>query len=331
MLMYVSRTYLTSICLLTVVLTNPLANGEGVTSHQVQADHVAPLQQRVEALNQAIELRCGNDKEKLKAAKQNLAQTLDAWNQLEQPSDYNERQLHNWLTFSMRSMIQGRFFKIPDAPLFIKNEMNVSSSADAKLDSPEPTSEGDSVILNPKPTKRRVAKPIPKQQERSRWSQHPSSAPLDWNDPFESKSSSTDSIEDPFRNNESTKYKVQRPFIDNAVSVNHSELIAAIRGFNLEVRNVNRRLQRVNQLSVTHLLKIAEDLERLWNEKMFLSLYLDGLTDDARRIMPRPLSAALAQELVLRQAADLLSGDSLNSQTDRAALQGLNRKLSQYK
>lgn len=300
-------------------------------SSEAKPGRYAHLQQRVIALSQALELRHANNKEQLRNAKQGLAQTLFAWNQLATKSDTNTQELHHWLDDSMKSVMVGRSGKISHPPSFTKSGMDdyrpptIGQSRSARETSNERS------LQKPTRVERRVAKPTTKQSEKSRWSRHPSGAPLDWDDPFTNKNSSRETVTSPFGNPSTTEYEVKRPFFGNNVSVNHSELIAAIRGYNLEVRKVNRRLQRVNQLSVGQLLNISDELERLWNEKAFLNLYLGGLSKEGRRLMPNILSAELAHELVLRQARELLATNALQNQAERSALQGLDQKLSQFK
>lgn len=165
----------------------------------------------------------------------------------------------------------------------------------------------------------------PAEPTRSRWSRHPSAAPLDWQDPFADDPSAS---VNPLR--PGVTHRVRRPAFSSpmTVAVDLKELSARVRGFNNAVRSLQQRLLADPAPDAFSLADWADELERLDEERSFLDLYRDGLPPDAVRLLPPSPSIELVSELLRRRATDQLEARNDRGAVEQRALETISARMS---
>ncbi len=334
------------------------------------AENKEPLQERIEALGQVVEIRLQADQSLKEKALSNLSEIITSWNQLEEPNEKQRAELNDWISRAMSALMKSRVDWMP-APIHFKQEAKpiLSTTTPKKKEFTEETftdylkRKRNSVSNQPKQQSKathiqrkkakpqRVAKPtigqpplnetsprksrnkdsvVQTKPQRSKWSKHPSSAPLEWNDPFK---------DDPVESNKTDELLIERealrPMIDGSaysenasgVVVNQLELSASIRDYNLAIRDIRIRLARKNQMRRADLIQIGAELNRLESDLDFISLYYKGLSDIDRMMLPNIESAELATQIVSRRVEEQLS-ESRSNGSEYAALRKIHQQLS---
>lgn len=183
---------------------------------------------------------------------------------------------------------------------------------------------------------RSVAKPITEFAEdrperttprptRSKWSRHPSAAPLEWRDPF-----AADPAASPNPLRSGARHETRRPAFRSytGARVNRTQLKAEVRGYNQALRDLQLVVMNLEAGDVFGLADAAERLEELEQQRRFLDLYREGLSSDELNRLPESPSAELVRELVRRKASDLSRRAPLKQRAERRALERLNNRLA---
>ncbi|WP_146444188.1 hypothetical protein [Botrimarina colliarenosi] len=217
----------------------------------------------------------------------------------------------------------------PDATVTV--DSSPTGSRNPLRSRPAPTVERpkSSQFVGPRATQRSSAKPVlpadsPAPQDaadessaaresRSKWSRHPSAAPLEWRDPFSDDPSVSPN---PLRSGASRR--ALRPDYREAPSsrVDLRRLAAEVRGYNAAVQALQAAVMALGEGDAAALGAANSELDRLDERRQFIELYRDGLTASERMAIPDSASPELVRELVKRKA------ESLSSQSPQSRAEG---------
>ena len=153
--------------------------------------------------------------------------------------------------------------------------------------------------------------------QRSKWSQHPSAAPLEWRDPF---ADDPNASSNPLRSG--SRHEARRPEyrLSRSTAVNLRQLSTDIRGYNAALRSLQSAVMELKPSDAVALAAAAEELDRLDERRQFLDLYREGLTPDEERVLPKSPSAEVVRELV-RRKTETISGRASSSQREERRAQ----------
>lgn len=296
------------------------------------------LQDRLVALTQLIHYRFRGDESLLEKRRSEVETALSDWNAIDRPSSTDHQQMTAWLEIAIRSSMPGRSGKLPRPPHFSSGLVQhptapiVNPTAAPSRRTPreriEPIPDVEPIPDLVKPTLLKPATP-----RRSKWSRHPSAAPLKWSDPF---SDEPQSSTNPFLQENADRYETRRlTFGDGkgfgngkGITVDLAELSAEVRGYNAALRSLGQRLSQKREVSTATLTAIAAELEHLETERRFLDLYREGLSEAEQRSLPSSPSAELVYEIVRRKTAKRLHRISPSKNEERRALEGLAARLA---
>ena len=163
--------------------------------------------------------------------------------------------------------------------------------------------------------------------QRSKWSQHPSAAPLEWRDPF-----ADDPTASPNPLRSGSRHETRRPELrlsrstipsrqSRSTKVNLRQLSADIRGYNAALRSLQSAVMGLKESDIAALAAAEEELDRLDERRQFLDLYREGLTPAEERVLPASPSAEVVRELVRRKTETLSDRSSSSLRDDRRAQQ----------
>lgn len=154
--------------------------------------------------------------------------------------------------------------------------------------------------------------------QRSKWSQHPAAAPLEWRDPF-----ADDPAASPNPLRSGSRHETRRPEyrLSRTTKVNLRQLSADIRGYNTALRSLQSAVMQLKDTDVAALAAAEEELDRLDERRQFLDLYREGLTSDEERVLPESPSAEVVRELVRRKTETLSDRASSSQRDERRAQQ----------
>lgn len=280
---------------------------------QSQSPANEPLQWRVNALAQQVDLRYRGDRTELRDQRSRIERVLAKWNALANPLAADRERLTRWLDDAILATMPGRDGRLPDAPRLIGGAAvarNANPSADA--------SNGAS--------RHGVAKPADGTPRRSGWSQHPAAAPLEWVDPFTDETPAVGGAP-----NAAAARPTEDPHVAAAgpIAIDTSELGLLVVSYNESVRDVGLAVSAWREPGTAELEDVARRLAALEGDRSFLELYRSGLTEADRARLPVSPSLGVLGELVRRQAASRLSmlpaGDRERSRIEevQAQLAGL--------
>lgn len=157
----------------------------------------------------------------------------------------------------------------------------------------------ESRFVGPRATAKPVVPETPADEpRRSKWSKHPSAAPLEWRDPFRDDPAASPN---PLR---SSSRQAQRPEFRaaGAVKIDIRQLAAEVRGYNAAVRALQAAVMGLGDTDLVALSAAEEELNRLEERRQFIDLYREGLTPSQRQALPESPSAELVRELVRRKS-----------------------------
>jgi hypothetical protein len=154
--------------------------------------------------------------------------------------------------------------------------------------------------------------------QRSKWSQHPAAAPLEWRDPF-----ADDPAASPNPLRSGSRHETRRPEhrLSRTTKVNLRQLSADIRGYNAALRSLQSAVMQLKETDIAALAAAEEELDRLDERRQFLDLYREGLTTDEERVLPESPSAEVVRELVRRKTETLSDRASSSQRDERRAQQ----------
>jgi hypothetical protein len=154
--------------------------------------------------------------------------------------------------------------------------------------------------------------------QRSKWSQHPAAAPLEWRDPF-----ADDPAASPNPLRSGSRHETHRPEyrLSRTTKVNLRQLSADIRGYNTALRSLQSAVMQLKETDIAALAAAEEELDRLDERRQFLDLYREGLTTDEERVLPESPSAEVVRELVRRKTETLSDRASSSQRDERRAQQ----------
>lgn len=154
--------------------------------------------------------------------------------------------------------------------------------------------------------------------QRSKWSQHPAAAPLEWRDPF-----ADDPAASPNPLRSGSRHETRRPEyrLSRTTKVNLRQLSADIRGYNTALRSLQSAVMQLKETDIAALAAAEEELDRLDERRQFLDLYREGLTTDEERVLPESPSAEVVRELVRRKTETLSDRASSSQRDERRAQQ----------
>jgi hypothetical protein len=154
--------------------------------------------------------------------------------------------------------------------------------------------------------------------QRSKWSQHPAAAPLEWRDPF-----ADDPAASPNPLRSGSRHETRRPEyrLSRTTKVNLRQLSADIRGYNAALRSLQSAVMQLKETDIAALAAAEEELDRLDERRQFLDLYREGLTSDEERVLPESPSAEVVRELVRRKTETLSDRASSSKRDERRAQQ----------
>lgn len=154
--------------------------------------------------------------------------------------------------------------------------------------------------------------------QRSKWSQHPAAAPLEWRDPF-----ADDPAASPNPLRSGSRHETRRPEnrLSRTTKVNLRQLSADIRGYNTALRSLQSAVMQLKESDIAALAAAEEELDRLDERRQFLDLYREGLTTDEERVLPESPSAEVVRELVRRKTETLSDRASSSQRDERRAQQ----------
>lgn len=154
--------------------------------------------------------------------------------------------------------------------------------------------------------------------QRSKWSQHPAAAPLEWRDPF-----ADDPAASPNPLRSGSRHETRRPeySLSRTTKVNLRQLSADIRGYNAALRSLQSAVMQLKETDIAALAAAEEELDRLDERRQFLDLYREGLTRDEERVLPESPSAEVVRELVRRKTETLSDRASSSQRDERRAQQ----------
>ena len=307
------------------------------------------LQQKVNALSQQIELRYADNAWAVQVHRAVLAEVLDQWNLVVQSGDEaaNRSLLNEWLQTSIYSTLPGGPGRLPEPPRFERTAREAlpqatvgSSPTNEPVDSVSApgmsASESAEQAVLPGSARQEVAKPVVRESQptaaerkRSKWSRHPSAAPLEWSDPFEDDESAS---ANPLRGGAMQREALRPQFEDDeAIRVDREELAARLRGYNDALGQLQTMLRQSSDLDTFELTDAADELESLYEERAFLDLYREGLSFEERRSMPLSPSAEITLELLRRQVRRLIDAASDSDSAEVRALDRLGNRLEELK
>jgi hypothetical protein len=312
------------------------------------------LQDRVDALAQQVSLRYANQPERRLEVRSQIAAALGSWNGVATPSTDDQRRFDDWLSAALDAQMPGGDGRVPTPPTFAPepamrsvvapNEAN-RHSADGGRPAPrvaEPTPRDLTPLPTPSATRLSIGPPFPTSgivqpnpaatgdpagdgaeapatPARSKWSKHPSAAPLEWPDPFGDTPEPADG-----GGPTSSAETPQETFDSARVSVNLIELRAVVRAYNDTLRGLNRRAASIGAGDLPAATALVAELEALDREREFLDLYRGGLTKAQAESLPRNPTTALAWELVRRSA---VSNESAGTGPGAAAWRSLRQRV----
>jgi hypothetical protein len=154
--------------------------------------------------------------------------------------------------------------------------------------------------------------------QRSKWSQHPAAAPLEWRDPF-----ADDPAASPNPLRSGSRHETRRPEyrLSRTTKVNLRQLSADIRGYNTALRSLQSAVMQLKETDIAALAAAEEELDRLDERRQFIDLYREGLTTDEERVLPESPSAEVVRELVRRKTETLSDRASSSQRDERRAQQ----------
>lgn len=163
----------------------------------------------------------------------------------------------------------------------------------------------------------------PDTPQRSKWSQHPSAAPLEWRDPFtDDPTASPNPLRSGSRHEaRRPEYRQSRSAQPRSTTVNLRELSADIRGYNAAIRSLQSAVTGFKKSDAAALEAAEEELGRLEERRQFLDLYRAGLTADEQRLIPESASSEVVRELVRRKTETLSDRASSSQREERRAQQ----------
>lgn len=184
------------------------------------------------------------------------------------------------------------------------------------------------------PERRSAAKPVAPEAtaegpsrtpSRSKWSRHPSAAPLEWRDPF---------VDDPAASPNPLRTGKRRTSLrptsgrSAGVTVNRAQLAAEVRGYNGALRELQIEVIGLAESDLFGLAAAAERLEQLEQQRQFLDLYREGLPASERGWLPDSPSAELVREMIRRKADRLAEQTPPQEKSRRRALESLTARLA---
>ncbi|MGL4511774.1 MAG: hypothetical protein ACRCT8_01675 [Lacipirellulaceae bacterium] len=281
----------------------------------------ASLQDRVDALAQQVSLRYAGDEARRADVRGEIARVLDSWNAVGGASPEAQQAFDAWLTVALDAQMPGGNGRVPAAPEYVSAAPREAIVTVRPLDQRSPTAPTtesrlkvspafptrgpvvanpgvtDPIVTSEAATPAAAGPPRVAEPPRSRWSKHPSAAPLEWTDPFGDDA--------PPDERGAASRRVLRPtFRADAVSVNLVELAATVRAYNDALKGLNRRAAEADRFAIDELTKLIDELESIEREREFLDLYRGGLAPAELAALPRSPSTDLAWELVRRGVAN---------------------------
>ncbi|QDV76357.1 hypothetical protein [Botrimarina mediterranea] len=157
--------------------------------------------------------------------------------------------------------------------------------------------------------------------QRSKWSQHPSAAPLEWRDPFADDPSASPNPLRSGSRHETRRPEYRQSYRSRSSKVNLRQLSADIRGYNSALRSLQSAVMGLKQSDIAALAAAEEELNRLDERRQFLDLYRAGLTPAQQRVLPDSPSAEVVRELVRRKSEALSDHSSSSLRDERRAQQ----------
>ena len=302
----------------------------------VESSVATSLQDRIVALTQLIHLRFHSDESSLNQHRSEVESVLADWNAIARHSSADQQQMTAWLDVAIRSLMPGRNGRLPRPPYFggtivqhptaVQHPTTIFEYPTIEIPATDIPVRRQTQVIEPmadtvKPHSHPSTSP-----RRSKWSRHPSAAPLKWSDPFADEPQSNTN---PFRQR-SDRYETRRPIFGDSkgITVDLAELSAEVRGYNVALRGLSQRLAQKREISTTTLTAIAAELERLETERRFLDLYREGLSKAEQKSLPTSPSAELVYEVVRRKTAVRLSKTPRGQNEERRTLEGLAARLA---
>lgn len=196
-------------------------------------------------------------------------------------------------------------------------------------------------FVGPRATRTVVAKPVtppspvpaspaaatpttPPPVSRSKWSRHPSAAPLEWTDPFK-----TDPEASPNPLRGGTPRAARRPSFDTgSVRIDVRLLEAEVRGYNAALRSLHAAVLTLGEGDLAPLAAATDELEQLAERRAFIDLYRGGLSAAERGSIPDLPSQELVRELVRRKVRELAERGTARRSADRDLLERLSDRLA---
>jgi hypothetical protein len=191
----------------------------------------------------------------------------------------------------------------------------------------EPVGRGEpakSQFVGPRAAAKPVAPAVkPREVEssqRSKWSQHPSAAPLEWRDPF-----TDDPAASPNPLRSGNRHEALRPEFRASPStrVDLRQLSAEIRGYNAALRSLQSAVMGLAANDTAALAAAEQELGQLDERRQFLDLYREGLSPIEQRALPDSPSADVVRELVRRKSEAISSLGPQSRRDERRAQQRL--------
>ncbi len=299
---------LASIGLLVAVFASPAA---------AQADRTAELQQLVDDFGYQLKLIRLLDPSASEERMRQLAIARDRWNTSTR-TEADAETMRQWLVDSIQASMPGSLEPMPELPWFEQRLAKAKTTA-APDSSPPPVSDTRQPVTTRRPTEPQpvvAPKPAPVSDTKpsaavaEAWKQHPGAKPIDLGDPF--------ADDQPLANSSTATRRIaMRPTpvaarpASTKVEINVAELGARVRGYVHGLRGVEARLLRSPTMTTNDLLLATRELMQLAEQRKFVSLYLNALSDADRARAGNLPSLDDAKALIAKQVDTLQAGGQL--------------------
>ena len=304
---------LASVGLLIAVFASPAA---------AQSNRTAELQQLVDDFGYQLKLIRLLDPSAAEKRLRQLAIARDRWNTSTR-TETDAETMRQWLIDSIQASMPGSLEPMPELPWF-EQRLAKSKSTAAPESPPPPVSDTRQAVITRRPTEPQpvvapkpapASDPQPSAAVAEAWKQHPGAKPIDLGDPF--------ADDQPLANSTTATRRIaMRPTparpASTKVEINVAELGARVRGYVHGLRGVEARLLRSPTMTTDDLLLATRELKQLAEQREFVSLYLNALSDAERaRAGNLPslddAKALIAKQVDTLQAGGQLPGDMANS------------------
>ncbi|TWT89019.1 hypothetical protein Mal64_25100 [Pseudobythopirellula maris] len=300
------------------------------------------LQDLVLALSQQIDMRHGAESSLGRELRDETRGVLAAWNASPQSAS-DHAAMEAWLRASVRGLMPGGGEMLPASPKFSLPAPTLVRKAVAG-DSPAPAGAIAPSMAADSPTggRRTASKPVveptappatrPSESapggrvwdespaaeppQRSKWSDHPGAAPIEWVDPF---------TDDPLGSAEPLRYETRKPVLGET-RINVNELASRTRGFNAALRAVQLELLEQTGSDAGRLSEAFNRLDLLVDQARFIDMYLDRLPPGGRGALPRRTELGIVVELLKRRVDSRLTQGTAQ-QTERERLERLSARV----